>query len=184
MERDWGIYLAGDSYPADRRTEAEIRYRVAPSFARWTNQRDLVAASDGGRFSLDIDDRLRLLDRVLTTAAPAVPPVLFGRSSGARVATLYACERPVSAVICLGYPFRRPGAAVEPARVAHLATMTTPVLILQGEHDIYGAADTTSAYALSPTIAVRPVPCGHEIDLPPDGYARLAREIDAFLDAF
>lgn len=71
------------------------------------------------------------------------PVVLVGKSLGGRVGCHLAVERPVSAVICLGYPLvspsarrpRSPGAPAPPLRDQVLLRLRTPVLFVQGTRD-------------------------------------------------
>ncbi len=74
-----------------------------------------------------------------------------GKSLGGRMASLIADEIGVRALVCLGYPFHPPGRP-ETLRTAHLETLETPCLILQGERDPLGARDEVAGYSLSPAI--------------------------------
>jgi hypothetical protein len=82
---------------------------------------------------------------------------------------LFASRRPVTALICVAYPFKNPKHVLEPERFAHLATLPTPTLIIQGIHDPYGGLDVTENYHLSPSIRLEFVDGNHEfvIDTPP-----------------
>lgn len=71
-----------------------------------------------------------------------------GKSMGGRMASLLADESQVDALVCLGYPFHPAGRPDKP-RVEHLATLTTPTLIVQGERDALGNRDTVAGYRLS-----------------------------------
>ena len=62
-------------------------------------------------------------------------------------------------LICLGYPFH-PLGRPDRLRVEHLADLTTPTLILQGEHDRFGSRDEVEGYDLSPAITVSWLPDG------------------------
>ena len=77
--------------------------------------------------------------------------VIGGKSLGGRMASLVAEETGVRAVVCLGYPFHPPGRP-ERLRTAHLASMATPTLIVQGSRDPFGTADEVPGYGLSPSI--------------------------------
>ena len=57
-----------------------------------------------------------------------------GRSLGGRIASLVADDCAVQALICYAYPFH-PAGRPETLRTAHLETLRTPTLILQGERD-------------------------------------------------
>ncbi|WP_315807434.1 alpha/beta family hydrolase [Pseudomonas sp. C9-3] len=74
-----------------------------------------------------------------------------GKSMGGRMASLLADELGADALVCLGYPFYAAGKPEKP-RVAHLAELKTPTLIVQGERDALGDRRTVEGYALSPAI--------------------------------
>lgn len=81
----------------------------------------------------------------------AGPLAIGGKSMGGRMASLLADELGVLALICLGYPFHPAGKPDKP-RVAHLAELSTPTLIVQGERDALGSRERVADYALSPAI--------------------------------
>jgi len=74
-----------------------------------------------------------------------------GKSMGGRMASLLADDLGVDALVCLGYPFYAVGKPEKP-RVAHLADLRTPTLIIQGERDALGDRETVADYSLSPEI--------------------------------
>jgi predicted alpha/beta-hydrolase family hydrolase len=74
-----------------------------------------------------------------------------GKSMGGRMASLLADELEADALVCLGFPFYATGKPEKP-RVAHLAELRTPTLIVQGERDALGDRDTVAGYVLSPAI--------------------------------
>lgn len=74
-----------------------------------------------------------------------------GKSMGGRMASLLADELEVSALVCLGYPFYAAGKPEKP-RVAHLAELGTPTLIIQGERDALGNCEAVAGYELSAAI--------------------------------
>jgi predicted alpha/beta-hydrolase family hydrolase len=76
-----------------------------------------------------------------------------GKSMGGRMASLLADELGADALVCLGYPFYAAGKPEKP-RVAHLAELRTPTLIVQGERDALGNKETVAQYALSEQIEV------------------------------
>jgi len=76
------------------------------------------------------------------------PTLLFGKSMGGCAATMLAADVDCAAVIAFGYPFHPPGKP-ENLRTAHLETLRTPTLIVQGERDTFGGRDEVAAYALS-----------------------------------
>lgn len=74
-----------------------------------------------------------------------------GKSMGGRMASLLADELAADALVCLGYPFYAAGKPEKP-RVAHLAELATPSLIVQGERDALGNRQAVEAYSLAPSI--------------------------------
>ncbi|MBM7059434.1 alpha/beta hydrolase [Pseudomonas sp. UL073] len=81
-------------------------------------------------------------------AEVARPLAIGGKSMGGRMASLLADELGADALVCLGYPFHAAGKADKP-RVAHLADLRTPTLIVQGERDALGNRTTVEGYRLS-----------------------------------
>ena len=79
--------------------------------------------------------------------------VVGGKSMGGRMASLLADELAADALVCLGYPFHAVGKPEKP-RVAHLAELRTPTLIVQGERDALGNRNTVAGCLLSPMIRV------------------------------
>jgi hypothetical protein len=77
-----------------------------------------------------------------------------GKSMGGRMASMLADELAADALICLGYPFHATGKPDKP-RVAHLAGLRTPTLIVQGERDPMGNRQTVEGYQLSDAIQLR-----------------------------
>ena len=62
-----------------------------------------------------------------------------GKSMGGRIATHLAAQglESLAGVVCFGYPLRPPGKR-EQLRIAHLPSITVPVLVIQGERDSFG----------------------------------------------
>jgi predicted alpha/beta-hydrolase family hydrolase len=79
--------------------------------------------------------------------------VIGGKSLGGRMASIVADELSVAGLLCLGYPFHPPGQPTK-LRTAHLETLKTPALIVQGTRDPFGTWEDVAAYALSPAIQV------------------------------
>ena len=88
-------------------------------------------------------------------------PRLFigGKSMGGRMATLVADELQVRGAVVFGYPFHPPGQPNK-LRTAHLENLATPMLVLQGERDIFGSRDDVAGYRLSPQIRIEWIPDG------------------------
>ncbi|MFN3767761.1 MAG: alpha/beta family hydrolase [Ectopseudomonas guguanensis] len=83
----------------------------------------------------------------------AGPLAIGGKSMGGRMASLLADELGASALICLGYPFYAAGKPEKP-RVAHLAELRTPTLIIQGERDALGNREAVAGYHLSAAVTL------------------------------
>ena len=112
----------------------------------------------------------------------AGPIAIGGKSMGGRMASLLADELGVDALVCLGYPFYAAGKPEKP-RVAHLAHVKTPTLIVQGERDALGNREAVEAYTLSPAIEVHWLVAGDH-DLKPlkaSGYSH-AQHLEAAAD--
>jgi len=63
-----------------------------------------------------------------------------GHSFGGRVASLFAAERAVAALVLLSYPLHRPGRQQE-LRTEHWSRIGCPVLLLSGERDPFARLD-------------------------------------------
>lgn len=99
-------------------------------------------------------DRLPVLQQAMrdVTATHARPPfVLAGKSMGGRVATTIADELHAAGTVVFGYPFHPPKRPLQ-LRTAHLATLATRTLIVQGERDPFGTREEVARYTLSPAI--------------------------------
>ena len=72
--------------------------------------------------------------------------VIGGKSMGGRIASMVADEVGARGLVCLGYPFHPPGRP-ERLRVAHLESLSTPTLIVQGTRDTLGSREEIEAYA-------------------------------------
>ena len=90
--------------------------------------------------------------------------VIGGKSMGGRMASLmvtdiaaqtplvHNCAAKVRGVACLGFPFHPP-AKPENYRGDHLATITVPTLILQGERDTFGVRSEVEQWVFSPQVS-------------------------------
>ncbi|WP_422909190.1 alpha/beta family hydrolase [Pseudomonas sp. MAC6] len=95
----------------------------------------------------------------------AGPLAVGGKSMGGRMASLLADELGADALVCLGYPFYAVGKPEKP-RIAHLAELSTPTLIIQGERDALGDRQTVAGYTLSAAITLQWLTAGDH-DLKP-----------------
>ncbi|HEX7191406.1 MAG TPA: alpha/beta fold hydrolase [Thermoanaerobaculia bacterium] len=82
-----------------------------------------------------------------------------GKSMGGRMASMVADELKVAALVCFGYPFHPPGQPAK-TRTAHLESLKTRALILQGERDTFGSREDVAGYKLSRRIHVEWLPDG------------------------
>ena len=82
-----------------------------------------------------------------------------GKSMGGRMASIVADELQVRGLVCLGYPFHPPGKPQQ-LRTAHLKSLRTPALILQGTRDPFGTEEEVREYELSSAIRVELLPDG------------------------
>ena len=82
-----------------------------------------------------------------------------GKSMGGRMASMVADELEVAALVCFGYPFHPPGQPAK-TRTAHLKSLETRTLILQGERDMFGTRDDVKGYELSKRVQIEWLPDG------------------------
>jgi predicted alpha/beta-hydrolase family hydrolase len=101
--------------------------------------------------------------------------VIGGKSMGGRIASMVADETGARGLLCLGYPFHPPGDASR-LRTAHLETLRTPALILQGTRDAFGSAEEIAGYRLSPSIRVAFLEGGDHSFKPPARSGRTEKQ--------
>ena len=109
----------------------------------------------GGRHGPDREPALRLAWAAAVAALGGGPRLwIGGKSMGGRIASMVADEVGARGLVCLGYPFRPPGAAAWAVekRTAHLRLLRTPALIVQGTRDPFGGPAEVEVYALAPGI--------------------------------
>ncbi len=114
------------------------------------------------------DPERRLLETWRAAVAALGDPsrlVIGGKSMGGRMASLVADELGVGGLACLGYPFHPPGKP-EKLRTAHLESLATPTVIVQGERDPFGRREEVETYPLAPRIRLVWAPDGDH-DLKP-----------------
>lgn len=112
-----------------------------------------------------VESRLQSLREVMSLLGASGEVSIWSRSAGGRAASLLADELNIHRLICLGYPFQRPGSPAEAARYLHLSDLRTPFLILQGTRDPYGGAEVTEKYPLSSSVKVEFVDTDHDFQL-------------------
>jgi predicted alpha/beta-hydrolase family hydrolase len=87
----------------------------------------------------------------LSLVGPPAEVIIGGKSMGGRIASMIADDVGAAGVVCLGYPFHPPGKP-ERLRTAHLETLKTPTMIVQGTRDRLGTEEEVATYTLSPSI--------------------------------
>jgi len=103
--------------------------------------------------------------------------VIGGKSMGGRMATMVAAgadagtepvAHPIAGVVALGYPLHPPGRP-EQLRVAHFATLRTPLLVVQGTRDDFGSPDELATHLsrLGARATIHPIDRGdHSFKVP------------------
>lgn len=82
-----------------------------------------------------------MIDGLRADVIGALPTVVGGRSSGARVACRTAQATGASGVLCLAFPLQPPARAdgtPAPSRLAELDAVGVPTLVVQGVRDRFG----------------------------------------------
>lgn len=146
------------------------------------------------RAEMLISEYRAVVDALPETGAPSTRLAIGGKSLGGRVASMIAGalhdSGRIHALVCLGYPFHPP-ARPERTRTQHLADLTCPMLIVQGERDPFGSRPEVATYDLSRRIRLHWLPDGDH-DLSPrkssgvtqrDNLSNAADAIARFLEA-
>ena len=107
--------------------------------------------------------------------AAKLPLFIGGKSMGGRIASMVADEVFARGLVCLGYPFHPPGAPAK-LRTAHLETLRTPTLIVQGTRDAFGSREEIETYRLSPAIRIAYLEGGDHSFKPPARSGRTEAE--------
>ena len=89
----------------------------------------------------------------LVRRSSASPHQLFigGKSMGGRFASMVAKDEKVDGIVCLGYPFHPPGNP-DKLRTKHLEDLNIPMLVCQGERDVFGHRAESANWQLSRSI--------------------------------
>lgn len=117
----------------------------------------------------------------------STPLLIGGKSMGGRVATMVAQtmfeENRIAGAIAFGYPFHPPNKP-ENLRTSHLAAMTAPLLIVQGERDPFGTRGEVEGWQFGPGIRIHWASDGDH-DLGPRGGRGVTRRgnLEAAADA-
>jgi predicted alpha/beta-hydrolase family hydrolase len=153
----------GAGAPMDSPFMNAIADRVASAGIRVTRfEFDYMARrrEDGSKRGPDRAPKLiERFEEALQSLGPPEGVVIGGKSMGGRIASMIADHCGVAGVVCLGYPFHPPGKP-EKLRIAHLQSLRTPTLIVQGTRDPFGKPGEVRSYGLSPAIELVWVPDG------------------------
>ena len=115
----------------------------------------MAARREGGRRGAP-DRQPLLLDswrQMIEEHGGGAKVAIGGKSMGGRMASLIADEMNVRALVCFGYPFHPPGKPQQ-LRTAHLESLRTPTLIVQGTRDPFGTPEEVAGYPLSSSIRI------------------------------
>ncbi|MFS1863263.1 alpha/beta fold hydrolase [Vibrio lentus] len=116
-------------------------------------------AEDGKRRPPDRAPKLLEAYQEVIEQVDADKLVIGGKSMGGRMGSHLSELDKVAAMACLGFPFHPPGKP-EKYKGEHLAELTKPCLILQGERDTFGKRDEFADFDLSDSIRVEFIPDG------------------------
>ena len=116
-------------------------------------------AEDGKRRPPDRAPKLLEAYQEVIEQVDADKLVIGGKSMGGRMASHLSEVDKVAAMACLGFPFHPPGKP-EKYKGEHLAELTKPCLILQGERDTFGKREEFADFDLSDSIRVEFIPDG------------------------
>lgn len=118
-------------------------------------------AQDGKRRPPDRAPKLLadFAEKIATFAAQSKYLFLAGKSMGGRMASHLAEHESVRGVMCLGFPFHPPGKP-ENYKGEHLAELTKPTLILQGERDTFGTKQECESFKLADCVQIQFIPDG------------------------
>ncbi|UPR57509.1 alpha/beta fold hydrolase [Vibrio sp. ED004] len=116
-------------------------------------------AEDGKRRPPDRAPKLLEAYQEIIEQCDADKLVIGGKSMGGRMASHLSEVDKVAAMACLGFPFHPPGKP-DKYKGEHLAELTKPCLILQGERDTFGKREEFADFNLSDSIRVEFIPDG------------------------
>lgn len=116
-------------------------------------------AEDGKRRPPDRAPKLLEAYQEVIEKVDAQKLVIGGKSMGGRMASHLSEHEKVVGVACLGFPFHPPGKP-DKYKGEHLAELSKPCLILQGERDTFGKREEFPAFDLSDSVSVEFIPDG------------------------
>ena len=93
----------------------------------------------------------RAINLVRRSSAPSHRLFIGGKSMGGRFASMVAEDEKVDGIVCLGYPFHPPGKP-DKLRTEPLEDLNIPMLVCQGERDVFGHRVESDSWRLSRSI--------------------------------
>lgn len=130
------------------------------------------------RAELLLEEYREAVEQLGVDSEAKVPLIVGGKSLGGRVASMVAQDLfdagRIAGLVCLGYPFHPPQKPGN-LRTAHLANLSCPTLIMQGERDPFGTAEEIESYALEPRIQLHWIGDGDH-DFGPRGRSGYTRQ--------
>ncbi len=175
------FHVGGDSYPVDEPGEIALRAALEGEDTVFVTHREIFRDAADPEKPGGLDVRIAMLEQAVRACGRDREIFLIGRSSGARAMTVIADRCGVTGMVCYLYPFKSPEHVLEPERFAHLATLTTPTLLIQTSGDEYGGIDVTESYLLSKAVRPRFVVGGHGLKLAAADNAGILRWISDFI---
>ena len=103
------------------------------------------------RVAVLIETWHQVINFVRRSSTPPHYLLIGGKSMGGRIASMVAEDKKVDGIVCLGYPFHPPGKP-DKLRTEHLEDLTIPMLICQGERDVFGHRAESNSWRLSRSI--------------------------------
>jgi len=103
------------------------------------------------RVAVLIETWHQVINFVRRSSTPPHYLLIGGKSMGGRIASMVAEDKKVDGIVCLGYPFHPPGKP-DKLRTEHLEDLTIPMLICQGERDVFGHRAESDSWRLSRSI--------------------------------
>ena len=91
------------------------------------------------------------INLVRRSSAPRHRLFIGGKSMGGRFASMVAEDEKIDGIVCLGYPFHPPGNP-DKLRTEHLENLNIPMLVCQGERDVFGHRVESANWQLSRSI--------------------------------
>jgi len=103
------------------------------------------------RVAVLIETWHQVINFVRRSSTPPHWLFIGGKSMGGRIASMVAEDKKVDGIVCLGYPIHPPGKPLK-LRTEHLEDLNIPMLVCQGERDVFGHRAESNSWRLSRSI--------------------------------